>query len=950
MQSFLSMMSYIKYKGIRLHVVLNKTLGFLKNYQLNTLKYIKVNILVGNMVANRLMKNKCFKYVWFSVFLLSVHYIQAQEVPGITSYNRSEYRAAHQNWMIAQDCENYLFVANSEGVLVFNGKLWKLIPMPNNQIARSVFLGNDCKIYASGFEFFGYIDMSNRMQPKFEAIGVDILQSSDQEIWNIFGAQNSIYFQSFSELYKYDYDEVTKISTPTNIMLGRALKDQIYIPKIEQGLYEIKDEKLIEVDAIKKLPNKSKIASFCQGKDQGEIIIATQINGLFLYKNNFLTPLQSELNDKLIGEQINKILRMDNGDYVIGTILNGVYISSDLKTIKFHINKSNGLLNNTVLSLFEDHLKNLWVGLDKGICRIKTSDKTSFYYDNAGKLGTIFTFVEYKGATYFGTNQGVFKRTFSGTFDLVENSQGQIWSFLVVDGDLLCGHNAGTYQIKDDKAILISEVTGGWDMTPIGSKRVLQSSYTGFVTLIKKSGTWQLERRMTNGELLANKFALHGNKAICYHSYYGLRSIEFSPDFKSLISYKHLTINDSINLSTEFHFIKSDSNIVLSLNDKKYAYDGNDLTSLSKEDEMNIIKNSNYVAIESYYQNLKLLRDIGGDPSSLAFQPSDAGSNLIYGIDNGYAMIPKDYESQKRIHLPELDYVTVDNRIQELIDGRLTIPPDANEVKFYMKNLTFQDKDIIFMSRLDGYRNENKEIGQDGIIDFFNFDNGEYSLKVFDYNGEEESEIAKIRVEPYWYESWLGIVLYIFLITLSLYFINIYQKRKYNKQKIKLELDKNKELESERIKAKNDKLERELTYKSKMLANSAMTHVQKNKMLNNLKELIKNEKQKVKPGLLIQKVTRLIDKNMNSDKDWEIFERNFAEVHQDFLDKLRSLCNDITPGELKLAAYIRMNLSSKEIAPLMNISVRSVENKRYRLRKKLNISGESNLKEYLTRL
>ena len=58
----------------------------------------------------------------------------------------------------------------------------------------------------------------------------------------------------------------------------------------------------------------------------------------------------------------------------------------------------------------------------------------------------------------------------------------------------------------------------------------------------------------------------------------------------------------------------------------------------------------------------------------------------------------------------------------------------------------------------------------------------------------------------------------------------------------------------------------------------------------------------------------------------------------------------VTGNELKLSAYLRMNLSTKEIARLMNISVRGIEISRYRLRKKLGISSEVNLFDYLINL
>jgi Sigma-70, region 4. len=70
-------------------------------------------------------------------------------------------------------------------------------------------------------------------------------------------------------------------------------------------------------------------------------------------------------------------------------------------------------------------------------------------------------------------------------------------------------------------------------------------------------------------------------------------------------------------------------------------------------------------------------------------------------------------------------------------------------------------------------------------------------------------------------------------------------------------------------------------------------------------------------------------------------------VHDDFFKRLLLTYPQLTPGDLRLAAYLKLNLSSKEIAPLLNISVRGVENKRYRLRKKLGLPEEANLTEFI---
>ena len=91
----------------------------------------------------------------------------------------------------------------------------------------------------------------------------------------------------------------------------------------------------------------------------------------------------------------------------------------------------------------------------------------------------------------------------------------------------------------------------------------------------------------------------------------------------------------------------------------------------------------------------------------------------------------------------------------------------------------------------------------------------------------------------------------------------------------------------------------------------------------------------------IKSVITTITKNINNEDSWNVFKDAFDTVDKDFLKKLKGLHHSLTPNDLRLCAYLRLNLSSKEIAPLLNISVRSVEIKRYRLRKKMNLSHEN---------
>src|SRR5690606_14134157 len=156
--------------------------------------------------------------------------------------------------------------------------------------------------------------------------------------------------------------------------------------------------------------------------------------------------------------------------------------------------------------------------------------------------------------------------------------------------------------------------------------------------------------------------------------------------------------------------------------------------------------------------------------------------------------------------------------------------------------------------------------------------------------------------------------------------------------------------ENEIVRLKNEKLESEVSFKNKELATTSMHLIKKNKLLSKIKkellpiiDLDPGNKQSHE----IKKVIKLLNNAEKGDADWKQFSIHFDSVHSDFLGKLKEKVPNLSANELKICAYIKMNLSSKEIAQLMSITIRAVEVSRYRLRKKLNVSANTNLFDYL---
>ncbi|MBT8390804.1 MAG: two component regulator three y domain-containing protein, partial [Ignavibacteria bacterium] len=178
-------------------------------------------------------------------------------------------------------------------------------------------------------------------------------------------------------------------------------------------------------------------------------------------------------------------------------------------------------------------------------------------------------------------------------------------------------------------------------------------------------------------------------------------------------------------------------------------------------------------------------------------------------------------------------------------------------------------------------------------------------------------------------------------------------KRHYRKKQEFLIRKNEKEMERRKLEEKekigqilNEKLQDEIENKNRELAISTMSILKKNEFLNAVKDQLKESIDNPK----IKSVIRNINRNIENVDDWKFFEEAFNNADKEFLKKLKSIHPDLTPNDLKLCAYLRLNLTSKEIAPLLNISVRSVEVKRYRLRKKMDLQHENSLTDYILNL
>jgi AraC family chitin signaling transcriptional activator len=915
--------------------------------------------------------------------------IHSQELPPIVKFSAGSYNAGNQNWMISQDNSRYMYFANNEGLLEYNGMAWTLYPSPNETIVRSVKVINK-NVYTGCYMEFGYWERQQDGILKYHSLSKSVKSKilDDEQFWNIAQYDHWVIFQSLSQIFIYDTNgkSFNIIKPETGVNKVFMVNNKILYQTFGTGLYEIENgkSKLLSADG---LITKNKIVSIYD-RNEG-LLIQTQYNGFLEYKNGIVSKWNTEADAELQNSSIYSGQMLSDGSLALGSVSNGIFILDGEGRIKYHITQNKGLSNNTALSLYEDKDKNLWIGLDNGINCINLQSAVRSFVDDTGFLGTVYTSILHNGLLYIGTNQGLFYKSYSGNedFKFIPGTKGQVWSLYMYDNTLFCGHDSGTYIINANSASQLFGASGTWkfEKHPSNANMLLQGNYHGISVLEKTGAGWKFRNWIKGFDYSSRYFETSGkNDIYISHEYKGVFRIATDTDYTraaKFIAYKSPVKGKNASLSkfnNDIYYASKDGFFKLNQKTKNFAKQPQ-LSKVFTKDEYTSGKltpdnsdklwffTKDYINYFSAGKlNAELKHNIIPIPSSL--------TNSMLGFENITQITPRTYlvgttDGYYTINLNELNFNTYSVSITNVATNRLnenTLPRAINiegSFKYKENNLSFSFTvpeyskyvNAEFQYLLEGMQDEWSEWNTKPFASYKNLPPGHYVFKVRAKTGNSiSSNVAEYSftiLKP-WYATNVAMFIYLILFIIAGYMVNRSYKNYYHRQKEKLIEENNrlleiKELENEQelMKVKNQQLEQDFESKNRELAVSTMNLIKKNELLS----MIKDDLKKTSEGneRSVKSVISTINKNINEDDTWDMFKEAFNNADKDFLKKVKKEHPLLTPNDLRLCAYLRLNLSSKEIAPLLNISVRSVEIKRYRLRKKMELSHELGLVEYI---
>lgn len=903
----------------------------------------------------------------------------------IRNFPKEDYRAASQNWGVSPGSNGFMYFANHNGLLEFDGVAWDLHALPNEVITRAVYAENDSLIYTSGYQEMGFWKREKSGILVYHSLNplVQNLFTKNEEFWNIASLDGEIYFHSFNRIIICHDGKATPVDVPGFANTMSKVRDQVIIAVNNKGLFKIENRQVRPFFSDPFFRDKT--IRFILPYQNDQFMIGTAYNGIVIWDGQSLREWNPEWTDFLKENELNRAHLTSQGHLVLGTILGGILIFDWEENLLGHFRVANGLQNNTVLGISTDQFGNIWLALDRGIDFISSRPDHGLTREPVPGAGAVYSATVFDDNIYLGTNQGLFFRTVTGEksrYELIPGTQGQIWDCKIVGNNLLVSHNRGTLLVRDGKASFISKNSGGFSVRhDTQSDLLIQSTYSNLVAFRKQGDRYVFNHTISGFYDLIRYLEIdHLGNIWASHMHRGIYQLKLDEKRKNVIRQKYYGSNSVFQKDHGIHVFKIENRIVFTTGEKLYTY--NDLDdSIIPYDDLNeklgiysrshrILEGPNhrywFINADSfalYYifgEKTELIRTyplsaFAGSPLVDEFENICPVSEerAILCLENGIAWINVTVADSNKLiskFSPQLRGLHLVNRRNERMTGfprnnRLKIDHSHNNIRLRYAFPYYTNEPVYFQTWLRGLQEGWSEKSEKPIFRFDRLPPGTYELQVKAtdlWNNESRISYLTLEVLPPWYQSLLAKILYILALILVLIIFRNWGVRQ-TRRKEKEEYEKQ---QQELIRLRNEKLNAEILYKSNELASSTMSIIRKNEFLLDLKQMMVNQKEQLGsryPDKYFHHIVDRIDKNIGSQDDWLVFSTNFEQAHEQFLKKMKDDFPELTAKDLRLCAYLRMNLSSKEIAPLMGISVRGVENHRYRLRKKMGLDPEANL-------
>lgn len=915
------------------------------------------------------MKEHKIWVVVFLFYLLPLPIFPSSYTPSIpfmtTNYDVSEYLGSTQIWDIEDNGDETVFFATASGLSVFDGVRFSNYKLNEFTLFRCLTYDKKTqRLYAAADNQFGYWKKNDFGEYLFTSLYKNQKHEKPDIFWAIIQKDDFIFLQTETRVLSYHIPtaHLEVLLEGESINFTGLADDKLWIQK-NNILYSFADS--LRISSWQ--PNQKIV--YLEEKNNRRILVTEEA----VYKDDVI--IGGEPLHRLKEKQIFSATSLNDSILLLGTVLDGLYaVNTNTEEIVNHYNQQRGLQYTTVLSLHVDNLNNIWFGLDGGLSVINSDSPEQIYKHFGSDIGFVYSFTPFHNQIYLGTNKGLFVLSEDHTLSMVKNSQGQVWDIFLYNDLLIISHDKGIFWLQNGELIK-SDVPKFWMLQDLGRDNLFLSvDFHGGLSLYKITNK-KLEYIKKVQGFDASPTRINRDRYGYLWSIDGLnRPIRLVLDEQyNVASWENYIIPDIQNINAAL----LDNDIVFFGNNKAFTY--------------NVLKNK--LEQNPYYTSL--INTCATSPYFL----TQIGNHFIYGSDSyiGYLERKENEIINKGEILKQIDmaYAPLFARKIKQISPSLVGLGISNGVAFFdIKKIKIEKEKKIVLEKAEVHFPDTTillPVNQGGTLSirpsylqmnlflshlpnkcvYYRINNGEWKIEnAYPYlqlphlpygdhiiqlsNNPEAKDILElsISVSTPWYLSsffkFFGIVLLglIAFIIQAVFKMRIKQQKKIIIKKQQAILSKEKqefEMKMLKMKIKEDQ---------KTLVNLTMNGIQRNTMLSELKTDILDLKD-MDSSLIPKKINSLlkkIEKQLTSKEDWELFEKYFNTIHDGFCLRLEQNYPNLTSNEKKLCILLRLNMSTKDIAGFLNISINSVEVARHRLRKKIDLNSEDSLQSHISKL
>ncbi len=388
---------------------------------------------------------------------LSPRWIETGQ-PFIQNFSPKEYDAHNQNWAIVQDLRGVMYFGNESGVLEYDGVSWRLIPVANKSVIRSLAVANTGRVYVGAQREFGYLAADSIGQMHYISL-LEYLKEEDRDfsdVWEIYSTSKGIYFKTNERVFCWS-NNYFKIWKPEDrFHTSFVVRDTFYVRQWGVGLMRM------EGDSLRLLPDGEQFANeriyVMLPYDPRRILIGTRTKGFFLYDGSTFLPFKTDPAVSRFFQKHNLYhgANLPNGTFALAASLSGGVAIIDRQGRLLQIlNQSAGLRHESVNFVYQTD-KEMWLALDNGLAKVETASPLTIFKDNIEKNGIIYSMLRHRDDLYLATGYGIqYFDARQNAFRVIPGTNTQCWQLLSANGQLLAATSDGVFRIYNKQASYI---------------------------------------------------------------------------------------------------------------------------------------------------------------------------------------------------------------------------------------------------------------------------------------------------------------------------------------------------------------------------------------------------------------------------------------------------------------------------------------------------------------